>query len=573
MYDFALKQGWIVDGTGNPWYKGDLAIKDGKIATISRVGSIEAEQVLDVKGKVIAPGFIDIHGHSDYLILANPQAENKIMQGVTTDIAGNCGFSAAPIKDVWFQEWWVENPLDRFTVVSREKGRKVLDRHGIKLDWFSLEEYFQRIEQRGTAVNYGSFVGQVALRLAVMGDYARRPTPDELAQMKTLLAEAMKQGAVGFSTESGGHRGMDFDLEELVELCQVAARYDGKYACDVNNFGDGFVSAIKQALYVAEKADIPIILSHIKITGLENNGKAEYILKLIDEGREKGIQITADMFPYWFSESLNFFPLLASLLPEWFSKGGDEAILERLSNPNTRTKIKTELEEGKSSPWYVVPGRGEDEVYGQSPLKREHWEDMLMILSCRGGEQYQNQTIAQIARAMDVDPFDALLNVLALDPQTCKVFVSANQNDLRTFLKHPAVSFGTDGGLVKAILRPGVPNPMLYASFPHVLGQYVRREKLLTLEDAVRKMTSLPAQSLGLKDRGVLLPGMRADVVVFDPHTVDSNLIYDPAADRHTAYLNKGIELVMVNGQIVLDGDTPTGTLSGEILRLKSKYL
>jgi len=194
MYDLLLKKGRIVDGTGNPWRRGDLAIKDGKIAAVGNLGTAEAQRVIDAEDKVVAPGFIDNHGHSDYLVLADPLAENKIMQGMTTDVAGTCGFSAAPIRDIWLQEWWVENPLERFTVVSREKGREVLDRHGIKLDWSSLGEYLQRIEQRGTAVNYCSFVGQVALRLSVTGDYARRPTAEELSRRTVAHERSVGRG-------------------------------------------------------------------------------------------------------------------------------------------------------------------------------------------------------------------------------------------------------------------------------------------------------------------------------------------------------------------------------------------
>jgi N-acyl-D-amino-acid deacylase len=567
MIDLLLKNARIVDGTGNPWYRGDLAVEGNKIAAIGRLGAPQANRILDAEGMAVAPGFIDIHGHSDYLVLANPQAENKIMQGITTDIAGNCGFSAAPIGDVWLQEWWVEDPNERFTVVSREQGRQVLRRHGIDLDWSSLGEYYDRIEHRGTAVNYGSFVGQAALRLAVTGNYARIPSAEELEQMKALLAEAMEQGALGFSTESGTHRGMDFAIEELIELCQVAAGYGGRYACHIRDYGDKLLAAVKEALDVAEQSGVELILSHMMIYGLENSGKSTPALELIEEARERGLPVVADMFPYWFNEALHFSPLLASLLPAWFIKGGDSMVLERLGDPVERAKVKAQLQAGESSSWYVVPGRDKDEAYGQSPLARPHWEDELVLLSCQDGEQYRDRTVGAIARSMGVDPVEAILNLLEIDPQARKVFVSPNEGDLRTFMRYPGMAFGTDGGLVKAILRPGVPNPVLYASFPHVLGKYVREEKLLGLEDAVRKMTSLPARALGLTDRGLLLPGMRADLVVFDPKEVDGVPIYDPAADRHTPYLNKGISLVLVNGQVVLDGDKPSGALPGQILR------
>jgi len=378
----------------------------------------------------------------------------------------------------------------------------------------------------------------------------------------------MEQGSFGFSTESGNHRGMEFEIEELIELCKVAAQYGGRYACHMRNYGDHMLSSTQEALYVAKEADIPIVISHVSVGGLENAGKAGYFLDLLDEAREQGIQVIADMFPYWFSEALHFSPLLTSLLPEWFTEGGDESIIKGLQNPGERARLKAELEEGKSSRWYVVPGRGEDEAYGKSPLKREHWAHELVILSCRGGEQYCGKTMAEIARSMGVDPIEAILNLLVLDPQACKVFRSANEDDFRTLIKYPWMAFGTDGGLVKAIRRPGVPSPVLCASFPHVFGKYVREEKLLTLEEAVRRMTSLPAQFMGLKDRGLLLEGMQADVVVFDPQTIDANPIYDPAADRHTVYLNKGIEFVITNGQIVLEGDQVTGALPGQVLRL-----
>lgn len=561
MYDILLTKGRVVDGTGNPWCKGDLAIRDDKIAAIGELGAVEAQRVINMEGKIVAPGFIDIHGHSDYLILANPQAENKIMQGITTDVAGNCGFSAAPVGDVWLQEWWVENPLDRFTVVSRVKGQKVLRRHGIELDWFSLGEYFQRIEQRGTAVNYCSFVGQVALRLAATGDFARCPTDEELAQMKRLLSEAMEQGAVGFSTESGSHRGMEFDVQELVELCKVAARYGGRYACHMRSGG---VDSVKEALHVAEEADIPIILSHV------SGDNSLDVLPVIEEGRERGIQIAADMFPYWLGENLFFSPLLTSLFPEWFTEGDEDKLRKRLRNPAERSRVKAELREGRSSRWYVVPGRSEDEAYGMSRLKHDRWEHSLLILSCHNGEHYNNQTVATIAKSMGVDPFEALLNLLEIDPKALKVFVNYHPDDIRNYMQYPGTAFGTDGGLVKAIRRPGIPSPLLYASFPHVLGKYVREDKVLTVEEAVRKMTSLPAQSLGLKDRGLLLEGFQADVVVFDPRTVDGNPIYDPAAGRHTTYLNTGIELVIVNGETVLEGNAPTGILPGQVLRRRS---
>ena len=573
MDDLLLRGARIVDGTGNPWQPGDVAIKGGKIAAVGRLGRSSARRVIDADGRVVSPGFIDIHGHSDYLVLADPLAENKLWQGMTTDVSGNCGFSAAPLGEVWLQEWWVENPDDRFTVVPRETGKAVLARHGVDLDWFSLGEYFARIEANGLAVNHASFVGQVALRLAVTGEYSRRPNAAELRRMKALLAQAMQQGALGFSTESGSHRGMDFDLAELNELCAVAARYGGSYACHMRSYDDRLIASLKEALHTAEVARIPLILSHLLVSGVENAGKSSLVLQMIEEARGQGLPIAVDIFPYWFDEALHFSPLLSSVLPEWACEGGSEALRARVQDPPQRARLLADLAAGKSSRAYVVPGRTEHEAYGLSPLKRLHWEDSLRILACRGGEQFVGQTAAQVARTLGVDPLAAILDLLALDPGTCKAFVSPNEADLRALMRYPGTAFGTDGGLVRAILRAGAPSPVLYASFPHVLGHYVRREKVLSLEDAVRKMTSLPAQTLGLADRGLLRPGMQADVVMFDPDTVDGVEIYDPAADRNTPYTNRGIELVVVNGQVALEGGALTGARPGKILRRQARRL
>ena len=573
MYDLLLRDARIVDGTGNPWQSGDVAIIGQKIAAVGRLGRSPARRVIDASGRVVSPGFIDIHGHSDYLVLADPLAENKLWQGITTDVSGNCGFSAAPLGEVWLQEWWVENPDDRFTVVSRAAGKEVLARHGIELDWSSLGEYFARIEENGLAVNYASFVGQVALRLAVTGEYSRRPSAAELRQMKALLARAMQQGALGFSTESGSHRGMDFDLAELNELCQAAARYGGSYACHMRSYDDQMIASLKEALHTAEVARIPLILSHLMVNGLENAGKSRLVLDLIEEARDRGLQVAVDIFPYWFEEALHFSPLLSSVLPEWASDGGPVALRAAVRDPPQRARLLAELRAGKSSRAYVVPGRTEQEAYGLSPLKRLHWENSLRITACRGGEQFVGQTAAQAARALGVDPFEAILDLLALDAEARKAFVSPNEADLRALMRYPGTAFGTDGGLVRAILRAGAPSPVLYASFPHVLGHYVRREKVLSLEDAVRKMTSLPAQTLGLADRGLLRPGMQADVVMFDPDTVDGVEISDPTVGRNTAYTNPGIEVVIVNGQVALEDGAPTGARPGKILRRQARRL
>jgi N-acyl-D-aspartate/D-glutamate deacylase len=561
--DLVIRRGMVIDGTGNPWYLADVGVRRGRIAAIGDLGRAEATRVIDAAGKVVAPGFVDAHAHSDYLILADPTNENKLLQGATLDTAGHCGFSAAPLGDVWLQEWWVPEIRERFTVVPLDRGREVLREHGVELAWAGLDGYLSALQRARPATNYLNFVGQVALRLATMGEFYRRPKRAELARMKRLCAEAMRAGAFGVSTESGNHKGMDFETGELVELCRVAARYGGVFSNHMRDYDEHAVDAMREALSVCEQAGIPMIVSHLAVAGRNRGVPAEAVLGLLDAGRERGLQVTADVMPYGFGEALFFSPLVRDLLPEWATDGGSAAFTARMSDPVARGRLRSELQDGGSSRFYVSPDAKPGEAYHKGPLATPGWEDGMEIVRC-AESGYTGRPIGEVARERGIDPLDALLGVLEADFEAAKVVRSKQtEADLRAFVTHPWVAFGGDGAQTRAIRRPGIPNPTQYSIFPMILGRYVRSKRWLRWEEAIRKMTSLPCAAMGIRDRGVLRSGAWADITVFDSDRIADCPSYAGYPDPYAA----GIEHVIVNGVHAVADGALTGERGGHVLR------
>ena len=556
-----IRNGSVVDGTGNPWYAADVRVVDAQIVEVGRnLQAIDGCQVIDASGLVVAPGFVDIHGHSDYLMLADPVARSKIRQGVTTDVAGNCGYSAIPQgEEAFFQEWWTPEIGERFKVVSQEQGRAMLSEHGIDLNWKDLDGYYSELRTKGMSVNYATFVGHVALRLAVMGEYQRKPNADEMDQIKEKLDLAMRQGAFGISTECGTHRNMDFDLSELEDMCQVIRGYGGRFAFHIRDYGDNLLESMEEALWLLKRTGVPGIISHILSRGRENWGKARYALQMMEEARRDGVDVIGDIMPYGYSEALFFTPYLRDLLPEWSFEGGSQALVERLNQPDLVARLTEELRAGKSSAFYVAPGFDEEEAYGQGPLADPAWPHYVRVVESEVPE-FVGRTFAELAA--DGDTFGALFEVLRRDPDAKKLITEVSDDDHRLIATHPLVAYGTDGGLVHAIKRPGLPNPTLYGVFPYILRRYVREEGVLSLEEAVRKMTSLATRGLGLRGRGLIEAGNAADIVVFDPDTVSDVVSYD----EFPAEFACGIEAVVVNGVPVLLGGEVTGELPGEPL-------
>lgn len=562
--DLLIRRGMVIDGTGNPWFVADVGVRRGRIVAIGDLARAQATRTIEAAGKVVAPGFVDAHAHSDYLILADPTNENKLLQGVTLDTAGHCGYSAAPIGDVWFQEWWVPEITERFTVTPLERGREVLREHGVDLDWRTLDEYLGAVERGRPGTNYLNFVGQVALRLAATGDYTRRPDGREFAAMKRLLRQSMRAGAFGFSTESGSHKGMDFDTEELVELCKVAGADGGIFTNHMRNYDDAAVDSTREALAICEQSGVPMIISHLGVAGRRRGVPAEAILSLIDDARERGLQVTADVMPYGYEEALFFSARLRDLLPEWATEGGADAFRQRIADPSDRARLRAELVAGQSSRFYVSPTAKPGEAYSTGPLGYPGWEARLEIVRC-ADPRYAGRRVGEVARELGQDPFDVVFDILAADFAAAKVFRSkADDDDLRALVTHPWVAFGGDGAQTRAIRRPGIPNPTQYSIFPMILGRYVRQRRWLRWEEAIRKMTSLPCLAMGLYDRGVLRSGAWADITIFDPDRVSDCPNYDQYPQQYAI----GIDHVIVNGVHTVADGALTGERGGQVLRL-----
>lgn len=564
MFDILILNGMVVDGTGNPWFEADVGIKDGRIVALGDFPRAAARETIDAKNKIVSPGFIDVHSHSDYLILANPTAESKVCVGVTTDISGNCGGSAAPQTDKFWQEWWTEDVDERFKLVSRAHATETLRRHGVDFDWHTMGEYLSRVQDKGISLNYANFVGHYTLRIAAYGSERRKPSAGELQKMKELLAQGISEGALGFSTEVGSHFIWEYEYNELFELCQLTKAMGGVFSYDINNYGDAMLADLETALWVIEKTGVPTIISHIQTYGRENAGKSKYVLDMIEDTRSRGFNVVADVMPAANGGGLFFSARATDMLPEWAIKD----LTNVLGTADLRARLKAELEEGRSSVFYVSPTRTEEEraanmVYSHGPLMGRYWHHYLTVVksSC---PELVGKTIATLAREWDKERYETLFKVLTLDPDVRTLLKTVHEDNMRDVICHPLVAFGTDGGLAGAIRRPRIPNPTLYTSFPMVIRKYVREDKVLRLEECIRKMSSLPATAMRLYDRGLIRPGFRADCVVFDLNEIAEIPCY---GDEKPSVYAKGIEHVIVNGEVVVKHGQHTGARPGMVLR------
>lgn len=542
----------MVDGTGNPWFTADIGIERGKIAKISDSIGDEAERIIDATSLLVSPGFIDIHGHSDYLLLADPFAENKVAQGVTTDVSGNCGLSAAPLGKLWLGDWWVDDIRDRFSMLSWDKAKQVLRRHGIDLSWGTIGGYLGELENQGSAINYCQLVGHHSLRAAVMGDVIRRPNLEELEEMKALLRQSMDDGAFGFSC--GFDIPHEVDTSEFMEFCKVVAEEKGIFAIHIRSLEDKVIESVSEAIEIAEKTNVRTTISHLMVNGKINWGKAQTALELIDEARARGLEIYCDQIPYPTGGGNHYSPEVNSLLPDWVLDAGINEGVKRLTDPKVREKTKEEMRKGITNKWFKSQW---------FPLKEPLWEDMISIISCEKDKDLEGKTIKEIARMKKNDPYDALLDVVIRDPSAKVVLTRSCKEDVAAIMRHPTTMFGSDGGILAPIRRLGIPHPRQYGTFPRVLGKYVRENKTLTLEEAIRKMTSLPAQALRLTDRGLIREQMHADITIFDPEKIQDKPNYTDYPRQWT----EGIEYVLVNGQVVMEEGRHVKVLAGKVLR------
>ena len=529
-FDVLIRNGHIVDGTGSPWYWADVAIRGGKIAAIGRMPDAHAKHVIDARGHVVAPGFIDMLGQSDLTILVDPRLPSKIYQGITTEVTGEGG-SAAPLNDTIIRD-------DRLSY----------EHFKVTPDWRTMGQYFARLEKLGIGINVADYVGATQVRRMVLGDADRVPTAAELEQMRGLVRQGMREGAVGVSTSLQYAPAPYAKTDELIALASEAAKFGGIYATHIRNEGDNEMAALEEAARIGREAKIPVEIWHLKAAGKPNWGKMPQVVAFIEQARASGLDISANTYAYpaWLNS-------LSAFVPPWAHDGGDAKMIERLRDPAMRERIKKDMRTPSKewdNEWQEIPGP-------ESILISAVQNQKLLPL--------QGKTIAQIAKERNADPMDALFDILIEDAGYTYASVFAmDEADVALALKQPWTSVCNDsqGAAVQGILGQEHPHPRAYGTFPRILRKYVREEKMLSLPEAIRKFAALPAQKMGFTDRGVLKAGMAADIVVFDPET-----IRDVATFEKPNQLSEGMEFVLVNGSAVIADGKMTGAKPGKVLR------
>jgi N-acyl-D-aspartate/D-glutamate deacylase len=529
-YDVLIRSGHIVDGTGSHWYQADIAIRNGHIAAIGHLDTASAAQTIDTAGMVVAPGFIDMLGQSEGSILVNPHLPSKIYQGITTEITGEGG-SAAPLTDA-----------------IRKADRASYEHYKIDPSWNTFREYFARLEKQGMGINLASYVGATQVRRAVIGDGDRAPTPAELERMKALVRDAMRDGAVGVSSSLQYAPAPYATTDELIALAAEGAKLGGIYATHMRSEGDAIIPALDEAIRIGREAHVPVEIWHLKAAGVPNWGHMAEIVAHIDAARRSGVEIGANTYAYpaWYNT-------FSAFIPPWAHDGGDAKLIERLKDPAMRARIRKDMETPTTTwdnEWREIPGP-------EAILVGVVQNDKLLAL--------QGKTIAEIAKLWKKDPLDTVFDLLIEDNAATEVAVfGMSEPDVRLALQQPWVSVCNDshGTATDGLLGMEHPHPRAYGTFPRILRKYVREDGALTLPDAIRKFSALPAGRLRLADRGVLKTGMWADVVVFNP-----DKITDLATFEKPNQLSDGMQYVLVNGVAVIDHGRMTNALPGKVVR------
>jgi N-acyl-D-amino-acid deacylase len=528
-FDLVITNGHIIDGTGSPWYSGDVGIRDGRVAAIGNLTTAPRKQTIDAAGKVVAPGFIDMLGQSELSILVEPRLPSKIYQGITTEITGE-GDSAAPLNDAIIQ-------TDHATY----------DHYKITPDWRTFRQYFARLEKQGMGINLASYVGATSVRRMVLGDNNVQPTPAQLEQMKALVSQAMKDGAVGVSTALEYAPAPYAKTEELIALAAEGGKFGGIYSTHMRNESDSVLAAIDEALRIGREARVPVEIWHLKVAGKNNWGRMPEVIAKINAARAAGADVAADTYAYtaWFND-------FSAFVPPWAHDGGTAKLVERLKDPATRERIRKDM---------LTPSKDWDNEWDEIPSP-----DAIMIGVVQNPKMLplQGKRLSEIAKLWNKDPMDALFDFLIEDPYAGVAVFGMSQPDVTLALQQPWVAIDNDssGTSPEGILGQEHPHPRAYGTFPRILRMYVREEKVLTLEDAIRKFSALPAQRMRLTDRGVLKAGVWADVVIFDPATVRDLATFD-----NPNQLSEGMDYVLVNGVPVINQGKMTGALPGKVLR------
>ncbi len=537
-FDLIIKNGRVIDGAGNPWYRADVGIKDGKIVKIGCLVNTTAFKEIDASGMVLAPGFIDIHSHSDFALPFDPRLESTIRQGITTAVIGNCGDSLAPIN---------EEKLDMF-----EKLANMFSPAGERIDftWQTFEEYLSDLVEKRCSTNIVPLVGFGTIRVAGgPGFEDRAPTAEELEQMKTYINEAMQSGAFGMSTGLIYSPQVYAKTEEIIELAKVVAKYGGLYFSHIRGEGATVVKAVKELIEIVEKSGCRGgQIAHHKVSGPPYWGVSKETLRLIEEANTRGLNINCDQYPY--NRGMTS---LITVLPPWVHIGGIEEILKRLKDPEDQDRIRKDISEGIEGWENWLKDLGGDRIF-IATVKTDTWKSV------------EGKNLAEITTLKDkTDVFNTLFDLLVDEKGEVSILIeSMGEDDIRRIMTGRYTMVGTDGWGVSPTgpLGHGKPHPRFYGTYPRILGKYVREEGLLSIENAIRKMTSFPAQKLGLFDRGLLCERMCADIVVFDPTKVKDNATYQNPHQFPT-----GIYYVCVNGEIVVENGQQTVKLPGRILR------
>ncbi|MBW2148664.1 MAG: D-aminoacylase [Deltaproteobacteria bacterium] len=525
MYDVLIQNGRIIDGTGSPWFYGDVAVSCDTIRSVGHLTGADAALYIDARGRCVCPGFIDPHTHTDYCLFDDPAPDYKLRQGITTEVMGNCGMSLAPLDDA--------------TRVDLEKYVSFMATTE-QWEWRGFDQYMDAVERRARPrTNVMALAGHGTLRIAAMGFRPGEPSRQEMDKMKSLLTQAMEAGALGMSSGLIYPPGSFSRTPELVDLARVLIPYGGVYFSHIRGESDTLMEALEEAIEIGRQAGVPVHIAHHKAMGSHMWGSTKETLQRIDRARDEGIDVTADVYPYVAGSG----PLHA-MLPPWAAEGGVPAALERVRDAAQRQRIQKEMLEG-------VPGWA-------GSLKGIGW-NRIMIATSRD-PAIQGRTVEEIAAERDADAFQCAFDLLLADEGTTRIIKFAgDEEDLQRVLCHPAVMVGSDSSIVA-----GHPHPRNYGTFPRVLARFVREKKSIRLEQAVQKMTSMPAARCRLLDRGILRPGMKADVVVFDPMTVEDRATFTEPHQHST-----GISWILVNGQVAVENGQTTQQTAGRLLRYR----
>lgn len=537
MFDLLIRNAKVMDGSGEKPYEADIAVKGERIEKISPGIAADGRDVIDAGGFIVCPGFIDIHSHSDFTLLENPRAESKVRQGITTEVVGNCGFTAAPVEEAHFEDL-MEYLVNTVAITDQVKE---------KWHWPAQHVFIEEIEQKGSAVNIVPLVGHGTIRVAAMGFEKHTPTIFEMDRMRKMLEDELAHGIHGMSTGLQYDPGSFAGTEELIELAKVLAEGGGIYTTHLKSEGSQLFECIDEAVEIAAASGVSVQVSHLKAINPANWGKPRKALNLMDDARQAGINIDFDVYPY-----TAFGSGLLDLLPPWSREAGAGKMVKLLKNSEDRDKMRHDMNSHDSG-W-------------ENPMEGTSWEKVrIATVKTEKNRVYEGLNLKQVADAMGCTPEEAVFRLLAEEAGAVKmVFFGMCEDDVITIMKHPRAMFCTDGRAVAPYgdLGRDKVHPRYYGTYPRILGHYVRERRIMPLEEAVKKMTLLPARKMNLKDRGLIAPGCFADITVFDP-----DMVIDTATFDAPHSYPRGIEYVIVNGKIVVSKGEHTGNLPGKIIR------